>query len=479
MKGATTLRRIGRALRRVARAAWRPVGTLERGVAAPARRLAARRRHAATRRGLERAAHRVRRDGRPRALVLGAWTFPLYSQGFVYREAAGLAAGGFELRFAYSAAGRPEELAPGLARLAASAVPLAGAGAVGAAELERYRRRDRARVDALLERIAAASGLAVDARVARPDVRRAFAFARLAEAYRADYLHSWFFYEGALAVFVAAELLGIPRGLTAYADHRLADHPLKLVALQLERAGLVVATSRRIAAELLALAPGAEPRLLVKPNTVDTARFALPPRPPSPVGTPLHLATVSRIDPKKGLGDLVEAVAELARRGVDVLVEHLGDAEPASEANLAEARGLEARIAALGLGARWSWLGRGSEAEVLGLLARSDLFVVPSVTTAAGDQDGIPTALLEAMATGLPAVATSAGSIPEALADGVEGRIVAPRDPRALAAAIAGLAADPGRRAALGAAAAARARREFDVAREGELARRALGLVRR
>lgn len=438
--------------------------------------LAARWRHLRARRALARAARRARR---PRALVLGDWTFPRYSQGFAYREAAGLAGGGFELRLAHTAAGRPAELAPGLARLADATVHLSGAAAVGAAELERWRRRDGARVAELLERIAAASGLAVPELAGRADVRRGFAFARLAEAYRADYLHSWFFYEGALAVFLASELLGIPRGLTAYADHRLADHPLKLVALQLERAALVVATSRRIAAELLALAPAAESRLLVKPNTVDTARFAMPPRPLPAPGTPLHLAAVSRIDPKKGLADLVEAVAELARRGVDVVVEHLGDAEPDSPANLGEARALAERIATLGLGARWRWLGRGGEAEVLALLARSDLVVVPSVTTAAGDQDGIPTALLEAMASGLPAVATAAGSIPEALADGVEGRLVPPRDPRALAGAIAALAADPERRAALGAAAAARARREFDVAREAELARRALALLRR
>jgi len=72
--------------------------------------------------------------------------------------------------------------------------------------------------------------------------------------------------------------------------------------------------------------------------------------------------------------------------------------------------------------------------------------------------EGLGTSLLDAMAFGVPVVATAAGGIPEAVVDGVTGRLVPPRDPPALAAALGEALADPGRRAAWGRA----GRRRFE-----------------
>jgi colanic acid/amylovoran/stewartan biosynthesis glycosyltransferase WcaL/AmsK/CpsK len=107
--------------------------------------------------------------------------------------------------------------------------------------------------------------------------------------------------------------------------------------------------------------------------------------------------------------------------------------------------------------------GRQDQEGVRRFLNLAHLFVAPFVRAESGDQDGIPTALLEAMATGLPAVGTDAGSIDEVIDHGVEGWLVPQRSPLHLADAIEALLKDPDRRKTMGLAARARVERQFDV----------------
>ena len=93
----------------------------------------------------------------------------------------------------------------------------------------------------------------------------------------------------------------------------------------------------------------------------------------------------------------------------------------------------------------------GSRGDVADLLPAFDVFALSS------RYEGLPIALLEAMAAGRPCVATRVGGIPEVVTDGVDGVLVPPGDPDALADALSALAADPDRRAALGSAAVTRA----------------------
>jgi glycosyltransferase involved in cell wall biosynthesis len=117
----------------------------------------------------------------------------------------------------------------------------------------------------------------------------------------------------------------------------------------------------------------------------------------------------------------------------------------------AEMRALHDR---LGLGERVLLLGRRDDA--VRVLAACDAF------TMASDNEGLPVALMEALALGLPVAATAVGGIPEAVTDGVEGVLVAPKDPEALAGAITAVTSDPVRRAAM-AEAARRAGERFDI----------------
>jgi glycosyltransferase involved in cell wall biosynthesis len=107
--------------------------------------------------------------------------------------------------------------------------------------------------------------------------------------------------------------------------------------------------------------------------------------------------------------------------------------------------------------ARWEgWLDGERKARAL---ASAEVFVLPSLS------EGMPVALLEAMACGLAIVATRVGGVPELLGEGRDASLVGPGDPAALATALAALAAEPERRRRLGEAAAERARRlaEEDV----------------
>ncbi len=152
------------------------------------------------------------------------------------------------------------------------------------------------------------------------------------------------------------------------------------------------------------------------------------PGPPRPVGNrQWTLGTVALFRPRKGMEVLLEAVAELRSRGLPVRLQAVGGFEtPQYEGQI---KGL---TASLGLtdAVRWTGLTRDVEAE----LARMDLFVLPSLFG-----EGLPMVVLEAMAAGVPVVATRVEGVPEAIRHGQDGLLAEPGSPRSLADLIAGV----------------------------------------
>jgi glycosyltransferase involved in cell wall biosynthesis len=401
---------------------------------------------------------------RPRRIAATAcWTFPIYSQAFVHQEVLALARAGFTVRFFHAQRGRREDLAHSCLDLWPLKRRVLLHAATGARDLARFRRRMPEKVDALVRQIAQAADLRPEALERHDHFLHAFSFARAVEAWGADYLHSYFFYEQTLFALVASQLLGIPRGVSCYADHLLHDYPLKVVPLHLRTCDVIVATSRRIKAELEGLHGGSLAPALVKANTIDTTSFSVREPQARAAGTPVQLVSVSRIDPKKGIEYLIEAVRLLADRGVPVEAHILGVADPHSPESVEYANALRARAAGLGLDGAVRFEGQRNSREVRRFLEEAHIFVAPFVELPSGDKDGIPTSVLEAMAAGCAIVATSAGSIVEVIDDGRDGLIVPQRDPAALAAAVERLARDEGLAARLGASAAARARRDYDI----------------
>jgi glycosyltransferase involved in cell wall biosynthesis len=124
---------------------------------------------------------------------------------------------------------------------------------------------------------------------------------------------------------------------------------------------------------------------------------------------------------------------------------------------------LRARVEALGLGARVTWVGPLDQLAVRAQYRASDLLLLASEVAPDGDRDGLPNVVVEALSQGLPVVATRAGAIPELVRDGLHGRLVPPGDAGAFAAAIESLARDPDSRHRMGAAGIERVAEGWDL----------------
>jgi colanic acid/amylovoran biosynthesis glycosyltransferase len=168
---------------------------------------------------------------------------------------------------------------------------------------------------------------------------------------------------------------------------------------------------------------------------VDTRSFAY--RPPSARWTsdrPLRLLMVSRLVPKKGVHVALAAADRLATAGVPFEFRIIGDGP--------EHAALAARREALGL-RNVTLCGAATHQQTRAAFAWADIYLQPSVTAPDGDQEGIPVALMEAMASGLPVIATRHSGIPELVVDGRSGRLTDEHDDDALAQAVADLWSRP------------------------------------
>lgn len=184
-------------------------------------------------------------------------------------------------------------------------------------------------------------------------------------------------------------------------------------------------------------------RTVVIPNAVDTGAAVPAGGSDGPVAT---LLSVERLQEPKDVHTLLRALATLPPERFSAVIVGDGPERPALEA--------EARALRLGKAVRFA----GERRDVPRLLAAADVFVLSSTS------EGAPVAVLEAMAAGLPVVASAVGGVPELVVNGETGMLVAPGDPAALGAALVRLVDDAALRRRLGTAGRDRARAAFDVA---------------
>lgn len=204
----------------------------------------------------------------------------------------------------------------------------------------------------------------------------------------------------------------------------------------------------------LAIDLGCPPdKIRVIGSPIDTGVFA-PPKLPRRSEGAVRLVAVGRLVEKKGFADAIEAAAILTGQGRDICLDILGEGPLRGD--------LEGRITRAGLAGRVRLHGAASGAQVLAALHGADIALAPSVTAADGDTDGIANTAKEAMATGLPVIATRHGGLPELVIPGENGDLVAEHDPGALARAIARMMGDPAARGAMGEAGRQRVVAAFD-----------------
>lgn len=250
-----------------------------------------------------------------------------------------------------------------------------------------------------------------------------------------------------------ARLAGVDRVVvTEHTDRELRTRPKarRIATRHGRRADDVTVVHQGIADFLIEELDFDPSHVHVIPNGVDTGRFQ--PRPSvlrEALEIPAHrvlVGSVGRLHPDKDPLNLVRALRSLGDEGREAI--HLaivGDGACRAE--------LEAQIRDAHLADRVTLL--GERHDIPELLAALDVFAMPSKT------EGLPVALLEAMASGLPIVATDVGGVAAALGDC--GLVVPPQDATALGEAILRLAGDPERRRQLGRAARERAVQRFDI----------------
>lgn len=232
-------------------------------------------------------------------------------------------------------------------------------------------------------------------------------------------LHAHFAGEAAEWALWASRIAGVPFGVTVHAADLFVPRPGLLEVLRAADPVLTVAEHHRdrlahVGISATVVRSGVDPARYVAAHPGEHA--------------PLRVVSVARHVAKKGLDGLVAAA-----RAAPADLRLVSDAPPAWS---------DARVT----------VGALPPSAVPAALSRAHLFALPCRVAPDGDQDGVPVAILEAMAAGLPVLTTPVAGIPEVVDDEV-GWLVPPDDPDALVAALRAIAADPAERARRGEAA--------------------------
>ncbi|MEA3207096.1 MAG: hypothetical protein QOE70_153 [Chthoniobacter sp.] len=287
----------------------------------------------------------------------------------------------------------------------------------------------------------------------RSEARRILAALHAAEA---RVLHVYFGHIG-VHLLPLLEICDLPvavsfHGADAQVDLHKPAH-LARTRRMLAMATLLLVRSRSLGERLLAL--GADPaKIRVHRTGIPLEEIPFAPR-AAPADGAWRCVQACRLIAKKGVATTLRAFAEFARAFPRATCTIAGEGPLLQE--------LRALSAGLGMSDRVTFCGFLPQPELRALYGSAHLFLHPSELGPDGDQEGVPNSMLEAMASGLPVLATRHGGIPEAVDDGVTGLLVAERDHAALSQALLAIAGNAPGYAQMSAAAAASVRTQFDL----------------
>ena len=252
-----------------------------------------------------------------------------------------------------------------------------------------------------------------------------------------EHLHSHFISSPADVAQLSAALRGRRFSISAHAKDIYLAEPADL-RRKLQAAAFTVTCTEVNRSTLAGVAPAA--RIHRMYHGVDHGQFH-PSRRLLPQAQPL-IVSVGRLREKKGLDVLIQACARLRDRGQAFRCEIVGYGP--------EQAALQSLIDRLQLSGQVQLVGKLPRGEVIERYSQAAVCVQPARIAADGDRDGIPNVLLEAMAMGVPVIASRVSGIPELVADGLNGVLVEPDDAEALAAALIRLLSEPALCASLG-----------------------------
>lgn len=277
-------------------------------------------------------------------------------------------------------------------------------------------------------------------------------FARQLKKMNVTHVHAHFVWLNGIAAQVASDLLGIPYTLHAHAWDIFRRNK-ECVRRQLELATCTVTISDYHRRYLLALCNHANrPDIRIVHYGIDPGEFT--PSTAEKNTSIFKIISVGRLVEKKGFKYLIEACSFLNKKGYKFRCSIVGDGQY---------DGLQSQINDQGLSDCVSLLGAKNITEILELYQSSDIFALPCVIANSGDRDGMPNALLEAMAMQLPVITTPVTGNSELIKDGINGLIVPEGDSHALSAAMEKLLIDPSLRKSIGIQGRQTIINEFDI----------------
>lgn len=265
------------------------------------------------------------------------------------------------------------------------------------------------------------------------------------------HVHAHFATHPTTMALIISELSGLSFSFTVHAHDIQIDR--SLLEWKLRKARFIRSISDYNRRFLERLYPHVRGRIEVIHVGIEPEKYETASRPA--VSEPPRLLCVAAHKPYKGLPVLIEACRILRDEGVTVRCDVIGHGPMHDE--------LEAMIRDRGLSDVVHLLGARGEDDVTRMMREAAVFVLPSIIAPDGQMEGIPVALMEALASARPAVGTSISGIPELIEDGVTGRLVPPGDAPALARAIRELLDDPERAEAMAMRGREKVRRAFDL----------------
>src|SRR4051794_36082540 len=242
------------------------------------------------------------------------------------------------------------------------------------------------------------------------------------------HLHAHFAHGTTTITWLAACITGLPFSFTGHARDIYAPelNPKGWLRRKLNAARFVVTCTEANVAHLRTIAPQARIHLVYHGLSADFTTLLATERPTPARNGHIRVLGVGRLVAKKGFETLIEACAVLQQRGVPVEALIVGQDDKHGDA-------IRARIAELQVPVKLP--GAVGPAQLLEEYRRADALCMPSKLLP-NDRDGIPNVLVEAMAAGAPVVATNVSGIPELVENEVNGLLIPPEDPHALADAL-------------------------------------------
>lgn len=379
--------------------------------------------------------------------------YPKVSHTFIGREIAALRAQGADILTVTIRRTPPDQVMPDQQEEAARTFPLLATARKKPHHLLAAHARLLARAP---RRYAAALKLALT--TGSPGIKarlyQLFYFTEaglLAEHLRAEgvtHLHNHFSKASCSVAMLTSALSGIPFSFTMHGPDIFYEPERWRIDAKIARATFVACISDFCRSQAMLFSdPVHWSKLHIVHCGIDPALYTRDTDP-----TPgAHLVLIGRLAAVKGVPVLLDALAALTDiPGLRLTL--VGDGP--------DRAALEAQARARGINHLVTFAGYKSSTEVAAILKSADALVLPSFA------EGLPVVLMEAMATGLPVIATTIAGIPELVRDGENGRLVPPGNVAALAAAIRDLLSDPARARAMGRAGQSRVRADHDSATE-------------